>query len=297
MTIRIGCLGEVMLELIAGEGSNARLGVAGDTYNTAVYLADILGPGLVDYLTVLGEDGFSARIRAHMALYNIGAERVLTHPTRIPGLYAIETDAAGERSFTYWRSQSAARTLGDSPLGPMFEGLSHLFYSGISLAILSPQGRVQLFQALDDFRRKGGVVVFDSNYRPKLWESAAVAAAQTEKAWRHCDIALPSVDDEQGIFGDESESAVVTRLRGYGIRKGALKRGAEGPLCLDLSVTEAEYSTEHVVDSTAAGDSFNAGYLAAIIKGRSQKDALKAGHALASRVVGQPGAIVLGGDS
>jgi len=87
---KIGCLGEVMLELIPATGDAARLGIAGDTYNTAVYLAreDIA----VDYITVLGHDGFSDRIRRHMTSYHVGTGRLVTHQTRIPGLYAIETD-------------------------------------------------------------------------------------------------------------------------------------------------------------------------------------------------------------
>lgn len=289
-----GCLGEVMLELSIDPQDQAHLGIAGDTYNTAVYMAR--RPGLsVSYVTALGSDGFSNRIRAHMATHDIVADRVVTHPTRKPGLYAIETDDAGERSFTYWRSQSAARTLGEDSapaFSDLLAGLSHLYFSGISLAILSPLGRDRLFAALAAFRGAGGRVAFDSNYRPHLWESPDVARSQTERAWRNCDIGLPSIDDEMTLFGDADESAVLERLANYGLRQGALKRAAAGPVGLDGTHLANVPSARTVVDTTAAGDSFNAAFLACLVAGGTTAEAMTAGHALAVQVIGQRGAIV-----
>ena len=292
--MRIGCLGEVMLELVPGAGDDAMLGVAGDTYNTAVYMAHELGAGTVDYITVLGEDGFSQRIMDRMESYQIGTGRILRHPTRIPGLYAIETDEAGERHFTYWRSAAAARELYTADFAPDFSGLTHLFYSGISLAILSPASRDRLFEALEAFRAGGGIVAFDSNYRPKLWARADAARDAMARAWASADVALPSIDDEAALFGDASEAATLARFRSYGVQDGALKRGSQGPVGLDGSgVTLENAPRAKAVDSTAAGDSFNAAYLAARFSGAAQIDALSAGHNLAARVVGERGAIII----
>ncbi|MEL7093449.1 MAG: sugar kinase [Pseudomonadota bacterium] len=290
--MRIGCMGEVMLELVPGAGDQATLGVAGDSYNTAVYLAHLMGAGHVDYITVLGTDGLSGRIRDRMRSCNVDDSRILTHPDRVPGLYAIATDAAGERSFTYWRGTSAARTLYDPDRTPGFSGLTHLFYSGITLAILPPKNRARLFATVSRFRARGGVVAFDSNYRPRLWESRDTARATIEQAWRTCDIALPSLDDEVALFGDPDEDAVLARFAGYGLSKGALKRGAAGPRAL-LGDAPDPPEPVPVRDSTAAGDSFNAGFLAALISGKDTKAAMAAGHTLAARVVQHPGAIIL----
>ncbi|MEM6939324.1 MAG: sugar kinase [Pseudomonadota bacterium] len=289
--MRIGCIGEVMLELVPGEGDAATLGVAGDTFNTAVYLARALSGGAVDYLTVLGKDGFSDHIVSRVEGHRVGSGRILRHPTKVPGLYAIKTDTAGERHFTYWRSASAARQLFDLGYVPDFEGLTHLFFSGISIAILTPQGRDTLFEKIIDFRARGGQVAFDSNYRPQLWEDVATAQAVTEQAWGVCDIALPSLDDEMALFGDPDEDAVMGRFAGYGLSRGALKRAALGPLSIDGGAGEA-FAPAAVVDSTAAGDSFNAGYLACLLQGGDQTAALRAGHDLASLVVGHRGAII-----
>ncbi|MEM9972456.1 MAG: sugar kinase [Pseudomonadota bacterium] len=281
-----------MLELVPGDGDTAQLGVAGDTYNTAVYLANALGPNRVDYISVLGKDAFSERILSRLRGYGIGAARILRHDTKNPGLYAIETDEAGERHFTYWRGASAARELFADGFVPDLSGLTHLVYSGISLAILSAAAREELFTSLQGFRADGGLVAFDSNFRPKLWESTATARETTERAWGLCDIALPSLDDEMALFGDADEAAVLARFARYDLRQGALKRGALGPLGLDGGGA-GPFPSATVIDSTAAGDSFNAGYLAALLTGAEQEEAMRAGHSLASSVVAKRGAIII----
>lgn len=293
--MRIGCLGEVMLELVTSSDASCQLGVAGDTYNTSVYLARGALEGKVDYITILGKDGYSDRIRAHMDAYSVGTSRVLTHPNRHPGLYAIETDDEGERSFTYWRTEAAVRSLGEPDFpsfDQLFEGLSHVYYSGISLAILTQENRDRLFAALAAFRANGGIVAFDSNYRPNLWNDKELAQAETTKAWSSCDIGLPSVDDEMYLFEDASEDDVLERFQGYGIAEGALKRGAQGPITLDGIAMPTDDTTVKVVDTTAAGDSFNAGYLSACLSGQNQMERMKAGHDLAKQVIGQRGAII-----
>ena len=292
----IATLGEVMIELIAGTGNAAELNVAGDTYNTAVYLARV-GEGLrVDYITVLGQDSFSERILRHMEDHGIGTGAVARHAARMPGLYAIETDASGERSFTYWRSNSAARTLfgedGRDPLS-VLQPYDLVLLSGISLAILSPGQRARLFDGLDAFRAVGGLVAFDSNYRAHLWNDAPLARSETEAMWRRTDIALPSVDDEMALFGDADEAGVLARLAAFGVSRGALKCGASGPV--DLGAGHARprvAAATTVVDTTAAGDSFNAGYLAALAAGLSPERAMVAGHDLACKVIAKRGAIV-----
>ncbi|MEX0281274.1 MAG: sugar kinase [Arenibacterium sp.] len=284
-----------MLELVFGDGGQASIGVAGDTYNTAVYLARDARIAQVDYVTGLGTDVASERIRAHMQAEGIGHARIFSHPTRVAGLYAIETDAMGERSFTYWRSEAAARCLGDPgmpEISNLISGLDYVFLSGISLAILRQSNRDRLFDALAAFRLKGGVVAFDSNYRPRLWNDPELARRETERAWLACDIALPSLDDEMALFGEASEAETRKRFEDYGLTCGALKRGAQGPVGLDGSLISGPIKPVHVVDTTAAGDSFNASFLAEIACGGSVAEAMQAGHALASRVIGHRGAII-----
>ena len=231
-----------------------------------------------------------------MEARGIGATAVARHPKRMPGLYAIETDSAGERSFAYWRSSSAARTLFDEDgrdPADVLAGHDLVLISGISLAILSGAARDRLRNSLEGFRASGGLLAFDSNYRPLLWNDLELARAETERFWRCTDIALPSVDDEMALFGDADGAEVIARLRSWGLSRGAIKRGDAGPVDLGPE-GHALYvpMAKNVVDTTAAGDSFNAGYLAATATGHSARKSMEAGHALALKVIGKRGAIV-----
>ena len=290
--MKIAAIGEAMIEL-SMVGDTPHVGVAGDTLNTAIYLKRSAPDVRVDYVTRLGADAFSQRIADFIATQDIGTDAIERDADGTCGLYGITTDAAGERTFTYWRSQAAARQVFTGPNGPGFDwlaGYDVIYLSGISLAILPPETRDPLLRWLTIYRAKGGRVAYDSNYRPALWPDRATAQEVTRAMWHMCDIALPSQDDEAAIFGETLE-AVAARFVALG-KSGALKRGPEGPLCLETGQSHSYAAAAEVVDTTAAGDSFNGGYLGALFQGATQQDALRAGHDLAARVVGHRGAII-----
>ena len=295
---RIACVGEVMIELIARADGTARLGVAGDTYNTAAYLARALKGqnARVSYVTALGSDPYSDRIFQALSAHNLDTSFVERRAREMPGLYAIDTDDQGERSFSYWRSVSAARTLFSRPCAVELEqlaGFDLVFASGISLAILPADIRDRFIAFVDAFRTNGGTFAYDSNHRENLWASREDARDVNMRMWSRADIAMPSLDDEMLLFGDQDSAAVRARLAGVGATTGALKQGAQGPMDLSTGETHAPSGPPiKVVDSTAAGDSFNAGYMAALVSGKSAPQALLEGHNLAAHVVQHPGAII-----
>ncbi|WP_235602449.1 sugar kinase [Sulfitobacter geojensis] len=284
--MRIACIGEAMIELsMAGE--DAQLGVAGDTLNTAIYLHREAPALQVEFVTCLGDDPFSQRISDFIASQGVGRDTIHRIAGSSPGLYAITTTEDGERSFTYWRNASAARQLFADLDFSILAGFDAVYLSGISMAILPHPVRTALVAWLETAQVK---VIYDSNYRPRLWENEAQAQQITKGMWDRADVALPSIDDEMALFG-ETAAQVETRFAGHRGR-GALKRGESGPMSLGSQVTQAYPPAERVIDTTAAGDSFNGGYLGALLSGKSQADALMAGHQLAAKVVQHRGAIM-----
>ena len=293
---RIACLGEVMVEVARTGGDSARIGVAGDTFNTAVYLSRALGPGRVAYVTALGTDRQSDRILDALRAEALDTSHVARLPGMMPGLYLIDTDASGERSFSYWRSTSAARQMfgAGSGLTPEFlDGFDTLYLSGISVAILDDVARDRLADGLTRFRARGGRVAFDSNYRPVLWPDVTTARKQMSRFIALTDIAFPSLDDEAALTGEAGTWAILDRYAQAGIRQGALKCGAAGAIALDGSgLHRAATAGLRVVDTTAAGDSFNAGFLAALDRGGDIASCLAAAATLAERVIEVRGAIL-----
>lgn len=294
--MKVAALGECMIELFRRPDGSLTMGFGGDTLNTAVYLAR-LGTA-VDYVTALGDDPHSAEMIDAWTAEGVGTDHVLRVPGRVPGLYLIETDAAGERRFLYWRDMAPARELFVLPQSPALvaalEGYDMLYLSGISLAIWGERGRAVLFTLLERLRARGGRVAFDTNWRPRLWPDRGAARRAYDEMLRRTDVALPGVTDLRELYGDADAGAVLARVRAAGVAEIVLK--LEAPGCLVAAGnTLTEVPAERVaavVDTTAAGDSFNAGYLAARLAGRRPEEAARTGHRLAAVVIQHRGAII-----
>lgn len=288
------CLGEFMVELSQAPDGTARVGFGGDTFNTAAYLSRLGQP--TAYLTALGDDPYSADARALLADEGIDASACPIAQGRTMGLYAIRTDARGERSFTYWRDRSPARDL----FGPLYEpGIAQavhsarlVYLSGISLWLYDAPSLDRLFALLTEARAKGVQVAFDGNYRPRLWaaDRAATQATYT-RMLALTDICLATADDEALLWGDSDADTTHKRLTGAGIAEVVVKRGPEGAL-IGPGHLIAATPDPAPVDTTAAGDSFNAGYLDARLRGQPPEDAALAGNRLAGQVIRYPGALI-----
>jgi len=302
MRNKVAVIGECMLEVstMGGEWNRsslpAGLSFGGDTLNTAIYLARL---GIdVDYVSAVGDDDMSGWMLEQWRAEGVGCDLVNRIENTVPGLYLIQIDEQGERSFRYWRADSPASRMFDDAAEAevMFEKLSayqHIYLSGISLAICTEAARYRLFDFLTGYRAKGGEVIFDGNYRPRLWASPEVARDAYETMYRLADLVLPSDEDEALLFGPENPDQVVARLKSLGATEIVLKMGEGG--CLigaesGLVAVPAEIVT--VVDSTAAGDSFNAGFIAARFNGQDIPDACRAANRLAATVIQHRGAMI-----
>jgi 2-dehydro-3-deoxygluconokinase len=297
--MNIAVIGECMVELQDKDG-RLEQAFGGDTLNTATYLARLTGEKNIStsYVTALGKDAFSRDMKASWDAEGIDTSLILTVEDKQPGIYYIETDDTGERTFFYWRNDSAAKyLLEQADSGALIDKLmtfDAVYLSGITLAILTETGRDVLFNFLKAFSEKGGKVLFDNNYRPKLWESAEEAQKAYAKVLSCTDIALLTFDDEQDLYGDSDVEQCIERSLALGVGELIIKRGSKD--CLVVTEDNSEYVAptlvKNVVDTTAAGDSFSAGFLAKRFTGGSATEAAKAGHVMAGTVIQHKGAVI-----
>lgn len=297
MAKRFVSIGECMIEMSGGEGGMYKLGYAGDTLNTAWYMRALLPDDWqVDYVTALGDDLYSGQMRAFLDGAGIGTGHIQTIPGKRPGLYMIHQEK-GDRVFTYWRGQSAAKQLADDrdALEQALDGADMVYFSGISIAILAPRARGRLLKAIVTARDKGARVVFDTNLRPALWTSPEVMKSCLTAAAHAADIVLPTHTDEAPLFDDADTRATAERYLAIGAQEVVAKDGAKPALVATQDGLRAEIGAtkaEKVVDATGAGDSFNGGYLSARIAGASPEEAVRRGHQVAGVVIGHKGALV-----
>ncbi|WP_409309257.1 sugar kinase [Pectobacterium sp. B1J-3] len=301
-TNNIAVIGECMIEL-SQKGTDLNRGFGGDTLNTAVYIARQVNPDAlgVHYVTALGTDSFSAEMIRAWQEEGVKTDLIQRLDNKLPGLYFIETDDTGERTFYYWRNDAAARYWLDSPEAEnVCQNLAHFDYiylSGISLAILNPDSRQRLLSLLRTCQANGGKVIFDNNYRPRLWQSKEETQQAYSDILSCTDIAFLTLDDEDMLWGEQPVESVLARTHGFGVSEIVIKRGADSCLISErgqalIDVPAVKLPKEKVVDTTAAGDSFSAGYLAVRLNGGSTQQAAQRGHLTASTVIQYRGAII-----
>ncbi|EHU4798542.1 sugar kinase [Vibrio vulnificus] len=310
----IAIIGECMIELNGKPFGSMHQTFGGDTLNAAVYLSRGCEANnkpdevKVSYVTALGNDPISTGMLTRWEDEGISTDLVLRDETRTPGLYLIQLDEQGERTFLYWRNQSAARYLLQHPnFGLVKQALTQVgavFLSGISLAILPEEDRISLLNLLVELKAQGVEIAFDSNFRPALWpqDNNQTVKNVYQAMYQLTDVALVTFDDEQLIWCDETPEQTIERLTSLGVGKCIVKLGADG--CLVQDSTNQGSSTAlapqavptqsvvQVVDTTSAGDSFNGGFLSAYLAGADLATACQRGNALAGAVIQHRGAII-----
>jgi 2-dehydro-3-deoxygluconokinase len=294
---RAVCVGEVMIELLRGGDGRFSIACGGDTFNTAIYMAR--AGANVAFATALGDDPYSDGILALIAAEGVSSEPILRVNGRLPGIYLVDLDPAGKQHFNLWRDEAPARSLFELPdwnrVAASLMGAKLVYFSGITLSLYSNVGLGRFLALIEVARQNGAKIAFDGNFRPRSWRGD-LSRTRTVfmEALKRVDIALPAYDDEAVLWGDPSPEATVERLQAFGIPEIVVKNGPNSALVAATGSREFIPVPEVVVpvDAMAAGDGFNAGYLAARLAGEAPAAAATAAHRLAGQVIRHRGAIM-----
>lgn len=291
------CVGEATVELARDGDGRFALASAGDTFNTAIYLARAGQP--TAFATALGDDPYSDAIVSLAAAEGIGTDVITRVPGRLPALALVDAGLKGARRTHTWSDAQPARDLFELPnwsvTAAALTAARLVYFSGITLSLYSNVGLGRFLAALELARTAGVRIAFDGNFRTDGWRGDLTRARTVfAEALKRIDIALPAYDDEAVLWGDPSPEATVERLQAFGVGEIVVKNGPNGALVATTGTRDRVPVPEVVtpVDATAAGDGFNAGYLAARLAGRSALEAAGAAHRLAGQVIRHRGAIV-----
>jgi 2-dehydro-3-deoxygluconokinase len=295
----IAAIGECLIELSKTELGTFRQSFGGDSLNTAVYLARLLGESAdIKYITAIGTDSHSDQMVRSWQAEGINVALTLRDPDRLPGLYEIQIDARGERRFLYWRGQSAARfLLQHVDFDRVRLGLCSadvIYLTGVSLAVLPAPDRAALTDLLISLANRGATIAFDTNYRASLWLSVESARAAFMPILGITRLLFATFEDEQVLWGDANSDSTLARYHAAKIPTIVIKLGEHGCLHSDgENVSRIPASkVRTVVDTTAAGDSFNAAYIAAELAGRTPMQCCRTANEYAAIVIQHRGAII-----
>jgi len=296
--MRVGFIGECMAELREAGSGLLEQGFAGDTYNSAVYLKRTFPQQDVYFISAIGKDALSDNMELHAAVEGINPRFISRHEDKNIGLYRIYNDDKGERSFIYWRSDSAAKcmmsTFDDNDLAAM-TAFDMVLFSGISLAILNKADLDKFWCMLQRLKASGVTLVFDVNHRPALWKHRDDAKLLYAKAYEIADVLLPGIEDFNFLYGIKTLEEALHFLSDFSFKEIVIKNGADAVTIVDETGSQSTVHltpVEQVVDTTSAGDAFNGVYLGARLQGSTAQDAVAKAAKCAGFVIQHKGAIV-----
>ncbi len=294
--MKILSIGECMAEFSPDEQlGKFNLGFAGDTFNTAWYIANNHADVNSAYFSKVGDDELSDQMLKFMSDNQVDTRYITTVAGSTIGLYLISL-VNGERTFSYWRNKSAATFLGQNvdDVGNAMKKQDMIYFSGITLAILDQNSRKNLFSCLKSARRAGKKIAFDPNLRPKLWNDKKEMCDVIMAGANLSDIILPSFEDEATWFSDADPMSTLARYQNVGAETVVVKNAGD-PVSFWSQHGTGTYlveSVEKIIDSTAAGDSFNAEILVGLLREIPLADAINNAANLAKKVLMGQGALV-----
>ncbi len=264
------------------------LDIGGAESNLAIHLQRL--GHTARFVSRVGDDPFGRRIIGTLADHGVDTAFVTVDKAAPTGVFFREWLPDGTRRVYYYRADSAARRLAPTDLrSEAFAGARIVHLTGITPA-LSTSCAAAVVRAIELARTAGAQVSFDPNYRARLWDEAT-ARATLLPLIAQTDILLMGHEDAQAIFGTDDAATAMEQASAMGVRVVVFKQAERGASALagDRRVHMPAHPADTVVDPVGAGDAFDAGFLAGLLRGYELEGALGLGARLGAAAVGALG--------
>jgi sugar/nucleoside kinase (ribokinase family) len=293
-------LGEVLIDFIASEpvhyteASTFIKCFGGAPMNTIVGVAR-LGVNAGAF-AVVGEDPFGEYIIREFKRNNVDTSHVIMKKGKRTTLaFVINEPATGERAFFFYRkpwSETADSALTLKDVDRKYISKSKILHvSGFALS--QNPSREAVLLAIKLAKNQGVKISFDPTLRSDVWNSKSTIRKMYISVLRIADIATFSREEAEFIFQTSEPKEAAKKALEYGVEIVGVKLGAKGALIRSkdgIEVYEPAYKV-NAIDTTGAGDGWNAGLLVGFIKGFGLGDCLKIANAVGALVVTKRGAI------
>lgn len=257
------CCGEALIDMLprtSAEGEPCFAPYAGGAvFNTAIALGRLGAPS--GFLCGISTDLFGEVLVKTLAESRVDASLAIrsARPTTLAFVKLVD----GQASYAFYDENTAGRMIHPSELPVLPERTAALFFGGISL-VVEPGGAT--YEALMTRERGSGrVLMIDPNVRPGFIADETSYRARIGRMMAMADIVKLSDEDIRWLEGPGSLDDLAQRLLGKGPKAVFITEGAKGAHAFTASNAVFRPARKvTVADTVGAGDTFNAGVLAAL---------------------------------
>ena len=292
----VHCLGELVVDALSSPLPHYPVPGVTPQVNTSS-IKFLAGGGAANTASALGQLGISVAVFSKVgADSNGGFLRAELQRNRVDVSHIRESSAEstpftfvgihprGDRSFIHTPGSNLSFSIKDLDLDQLCQCRVLLYQDMWVLPQLDAPAAPEI---LKQAQERGAITLLDECY------GLGPNRGTFEAALPYCDVVLPSYDDMRIIYPGLDPVAVAAHLRQKGARRVVLKLGAQGCLVSSASgQVQLPSAATSIVDTTGAGDCFDAGFIAGLINGKDDVGAAKIGSLVAAACIRNVGGAV-----
>lgn len=256
------CCGEALIDMLPRETTSGETAFApyagGAVFNTAIALGRLDVPA--GFCSGISNDLFGQILIDGLAAS--GVDSTLAVRSDRPTTLAFVTLKNGQASYAFYDENTALRMMAPQDLPALPDHVTALFFGGISLVSGACADANAALLAREHASR---VTMIDPNIRPSFITDGAAYRARLAAMLAQCDIVKLSDEDLTWLMGPGDIPDLAAAVLDQGPKVVIITEGADGARAFTARDTvHVPARRVAVVDTVGAGDTFNAGFLAAL---------------------------------